>query len=227
MSASDERPDTRERLIQAGIEIFAEHGFDAATTRMLTDSAGVNLSAIPYYFKSKEGLYREVIDRIAVNLAKQMTPVLERIDETCSSGEMTPARAITLIKELIADMVEVICEAPYAAWYNQIILREQMNPSGAYDIIYNKLMKRMLDSLVKLVSVSTGESKKRKTTLQAFSLFGQVLIFRTARESIVRYLGLDGYNAAELEELREIITTGVVNSLKLDEKEMNKNNGSV
>ena len=35
MSDPNSRPDARERLIQAGIQIFAEYGFSATTTRML------------------------------------------------------------------------------------------------------------------------------------------------------------------------------------------------
>ena len=51
---------TRDRLL-AGAEIeFAEHGFDGASLRGITATAGTNLAAVNYHFGSKEGLFREV-----------------------------------------------------------------------------------------------------------------------------------------------------------------------
>ncbi|MRR31366.1 TetR family transcriptional regulator, partial [bacterium] len=52
---------TRRKLIEAGIEIFGVYGYEAATTRMLSKAAKVNLGAIPYHFGSKEGLYHAVV----------------------------------------------------------------------------------------------------------------------------------------------------------------------
>ena len=48
---------TREKLLTSSIDVFGRYGFDGATTRMLAETAGVNLQAIPYYFGGKEGLY--------------------------------------------------------------------------------------------------------------------------------------------------------------------------
>ena len=56
--------DARERLIAAGIAIFARPGYEGASTRMLATSATVNLATIPYYFDGKEGLYHAVVRRI-------------------------------------------------------------------------------------------------------------------------------------------------------------------
>ena len=54
-------PDSRTQLIQAAAQVFSVKGFDAASTREICQSAGVNLSAIKYYFADKAGLYRAVL----------------------------------------------------------------------------------------------------------------------------------------------------------------------
>ena len=51
---------TRERLLTAAAELFAERGFRGATMRAIAARAGTNLAAANYHFGSKEKLYREV-----------------------------------------------------------------------------------------------------------------------------------------------------------------------
>jgi TetR/AcrR family transcriptional regulator, regulator of cefoperazone and chloramphenicol sensitivity len=49
--------DTKARLLEAALDIFAKEGYDAATTRNIAKKAGVNESLIQRYFKSKLGLF--------------------------------------------------------------------------------------------------------------------------------------------------------------------------
>lgn len=51
---------SRERLLRAGLRLFAHQGFAATSTRELAQAAGVNIAAISYYFGDKAGLYRAV-----------------------------------------------------------------------------------------------------------------------------------------------------------------------
>ena len=53
-------PDTRDALIEAALACFAKYGYDATSIRLVASMAGKNSSLISYYFKGKEGLYREV-----------------------------------------------------------------------------------------------------------------------------------------------------------------------
>ncbi len=54
--------DARDALIQTAARLFAEHGFEAVSTRMLSKEAGVNIAMIAYYFGSKEKLFEAIID---------------------------------------------------------------------------------------------------------------------------------------------------------------------
>jgi AcrR family transcriptional regulator len=51
---------SRERLLHAGLRLFAQHGFAKASTREIAEAAGTNVAAISYYFGDKAGLYRAV-----------------------------------------------------------------------------------------------------------------------------------------------------------------------
>ena len=52
---------TREAIIKAAVHLFAEKGFDSTSVRDIVTKARVNQAAINYHFKSKDGLYLEVL----------------------------------------------------------------------------------------------------------------------------------------------------------------------
>jgi AcrR family transcriptional regulator len=52
---------TREAIIKAAVHLFAEKGVDGTSVRDIVTKARVNQAAINYHFKSKDGLYLEVL----------------------------------------------------------------------------------------------------------------------------------------------------------------------
>jgi AcrR family transcriptional regulator len=65
-SASERKRDperTRERILEAALVEFGEHGFAGARISAIAKRAGVNQQLISYYFDGKEGLYRALNDR--------------------------------------------------------------------------------------------------------------------------------------------------------------------
>jgi AcrR family transcriptional regulator len=52
---------TREAIIKAAVHLFAEKGFDGTSVRDIVTKARVNQAAINYHFKTKDGLYLEVL----------------------------------------------------------------------------------------------------------------------------------------------------------------------
>ena len=204
MTDPDPKLDTRDRLIQAAIEIFAENGFDATTTRMLADKARVNLSAIPYYFRSKEGLYQAAVEHIADVLGERLQPFVQRLADLSGKG-LDRKTARSLIGEGLATMIAVMCGDPDTLPFSKIIFREQMAPTAAFDLIYPRIMERVLKAFATLIAAATGESDQRQCDLQAVLFVGQVMIFRAGRATAVRRLGMEGYTASEIAEIQDII----------------------
>jgi AcrR family transcriptional regulator len=54
--------ETRQRLLEAATEIFAELGYHKASIRAIALKAGTNLASIHYHFRDKAGLYRAVFE---------------------------------------------------------------------------------------------------------------------------------------------------------------------
>lgn len=63
ISKKRDRGQTEDRLIDAGIEVFSDMGYDAATTKLISTKSCVNESLIMRYFGGKEGLLLEIIRR--------------------------------------------------------------------------------------------------------------------------------------------------------------------
>ena len=64
---------TQERLIKATQALIASYGYDAMTTRMIANTAGVSLSAINFHFNNKEELIATAIENKLVVTTLQDT----------------------------------------------------------------------------------------------------------------------------------------------------------
>ena len=62
---------SRERLLDAAEELFADYGFNGVSVCKIVEAAKVNLGAIPYHFGTKENLFKQVIYRRALPLQKE------------------------------------------------------------------------------------------------------------------------------------------------------------
>jgi AcrR family transcriptional regulator len=71
---------TRERLIDAAIDLFGERGFAETSVQALTAAARANLAAVNYHFGSKEGLLRVAIHRVIDPVNAAQLAALDRLE---------------------------------------------------------------------------------------------------------------------------------------------------
>ncbi len=62
IDTKQQKPDSKERILQTAVSLFARHGFAGTGMRELAAEAGVNLSMVNYFFGSKKGLLKEILD---------------------------------------------------------------------------------------------------------------------------------------------------------------------
>lgn len=53
---------TQQRILEAAVREFAAYGYEGASVRRIAAGAGENVGLIPYYFGSKENLWRAAVD---------------------------------------------------------------------------------------------------------------------------------------------------------------------
>ena len=61
--------DTRARILNVAGQLFADHGFESVTSKMICEQAKVNMAAVNYHFGSREGLYRATLLEVHQHLA--------------------------------------------------------------------------------------------------------------------------------------------------------------
>ncbi len=90
---------TRERILDAAEQLFAEQGFEGTSIRAVTKEAGANLAAVGYHFGSKAALFEAVAERVMGPVIAEQLGRLNDLEE----GEREPE-----IEELVEAFV-----APY------------------------------------------------------------------------------------------------------------------
>jgi AcrR family transcriptional regulator len=64
---------TRDRIVAAAADLFAERSFDGATTREIAARAGVTQPLLNYHYRSKDELWTAAVDSIFESLVESMT----------------------------------------------------------------------------------------------------------------------------------------------------------
>jgi len=72
---------SKEKIIEAAIEVFFEKGFDAASMRVIAERAGLTKPMIYYHFKNKEALYLELLEEHLEVFCNQLEAIVGSEDE--------------------------------------------------------------------------------------------------------------------------------------------------
>ncbi|MCK2217231.1 TetR/AcrR family transcriptional regulator [Actinomadura sp. ATCC 31491] len=77
------RTDTRERIQQVALELFAERGYDKTTLQEVAERLEITRPALYYHFRTKEAILSSVVDRLAESMdelvawAREQPPTTE------------------------------------------------------------------------------------------------------------------------------------------------------
>jgi TetR/AcrR family transcriptional regulator, regulator of cefoperazone and chloramphenicol sensitivity len=181
-----EMTDSAKALIEAALPIFGLRGLDGASTRDVARSAGKPMSAITYHFGGKEGLYLACARHIGQTIGGFVGTALEDTDK---GAPVSVADARANIAMLFGVLIQALNRSETAV-FAQFIMREQQEPTEAFDIIYSGMMGRVLARLVSLMTiVADGRSSDIEIRVRVIALMGQVMAFRTARAATLRLTG--------------------------------------
>ncbi|HKU93976.1 MAG TPA: CerR family C-terminal domain-containing protein [Vineibacter sp.] len=200
---------TRQRLVQVALDSFGRQGFEATSTRAISQRAQANISAILYHFGGKHGLYLAVAEHIADFMGSRIAPVRTQIEAALASGGVDPDGAIRLVEAAIARAAMVLAQ-PETEAIARFIVREQQEPSEAFTVIYDRMMGVMLPLIRRLVAIATHDDPQRDVVgLRTFTILGQFLVFRVARAAVLRQMAWHDVGPSQVQALTKVIQHSV------------------
>ncbi len=169
---------TRERLLDAAGEIFAQKGFRKATVREIVRQAGANLNAVNYHFGDKEGLYRAVFEH-AHHISGHPDP-----DAIQKLADLDPEdRLRTHITWHLRGMLSE--QRP--PWLARLRVREMTEPTGVLELLVEQYIRPHFLMLVAMIRELVGDGvSEDRVRLCATSVAAQCLHYHHARPVVSR-----------------------------------------
>ena len=157
---------TRDALIAAGAELFADRGYDGVPVRVIAEKAGVNTAMINYHFGGKRKLY------LAIATAT-FSEILAGVERLAESSRPAPE----VLRELVALVGEVATRRhPH---FCSMMLREVVAGGTHLDAALIDKPARMLGAVQRIVArgISEGDFRPVDPILTHVSLVGSLVFF--------------------------------------------------
>jgi TetR/AcrR family transcriptional regulator, regulator of cefoperazone and chloramphenicol sensitivity len=140
-----EANDARSRLVTSALRLFAEKGYESASTREICEAAGTNISAIRYYFGDKAGLYRAAFT--------------EPMGESCCGANIGDYADLPLSEALgrfFSEFLEPLKKGEELGLVMKLHFREMIEPTGAWQQEIDAEIKPQHEALVTLLKGHLG-----------------------------------------------------------------------
>lgn len=176
---------TRAAILQAALEVFAEHGYTAGSTREIAARAGAHHALIKYYFENKEKLWREAVKYLFERQARELSfePAPGALDT--ARGRREHAR------EVLRRWVVYCARHPEHA---QLMVQESVRDSKRLRWMADTFVKRTAESAAALVDLLQKENML-PTQVSAVALIyiivGAAQQFYTLAPEVRRVWGVD------------------------------------
>ncbi len=192
---------TRQDLLAAAAQVFAERGFREATIREICRRAKANGAAVNYHFGGKEGLYAEVLAE-GQRLKRRQ---LELSTVAAAAGDAGNPEG-QLARFVRAMLTELLTEAP-DSYHNQLMFQEMIAPTAALDRVVSESIRPTATELDVILQKLLGKGfRVGARRLIGLSIVSQILNYKHCHAVITRLFPDLTVDASQIEVLAEHIT---------------------
>ena len=178
--------ETRATILEVAERIFAEVGLAGARTEAIAQAAGVNKALLYYYFKSKDDLYRAVLESHLTEFRRRALGILEQTED---------ARAkILRYMNLHFDFISA---RPY---YPQLVQRLMSTDDRLVHRLYQEYSAPLYSKLVNAIEegVRSGEFRPVDPHHTVYSLVGLSVFYFAAAPIVKEVSHIDAFNRANV-----------------------------
>jgi AcrR family transcriptional regulator len=182
---TDHKASTKARILNSAGIIFGKKGFKDATIREIARAAKVNIAAINYHFRDKEGLYGAVLEDV-------FHTGFTRFPATLATG--ADADAEQRLQAFIRAMFYRL--QSHEGWggmagQGRLIVRELLDPSPAFEMVLDKYVKPHKDLLLTIiVDIMQTDPGPEKLMPCAISIIGQCIYYALG-STVIRKISAD------------------------------------
>jgi AcrR family transcriptional regulator len=195
---------TKDRLLAAASELFAERGFHRTTVRDIAARARVNVAAGNYHYGSKRALYLAVLRAQFADIRATLRARGAAVGE----GELerlTRRQLVALLRARVSVMLDLLLGPPPGV-HGTLMQREMCDPSEALAVIVDEFILPMAGEM-RAIAERLAPGADRKTLERCvFSVVGQALFYRFTMPAMLRMLGVPAYPRGLVRELVAHIT---------------------
>ena len=177
MSSAETDQGTRERLLEAACDVFAEKGYRDATNRDICRRAGANVAAVNYYFGSKEALYAEAWRRAFQDIQQKHPP---------DGGVPSDAPPEERLRGRVSALIHQIADEENQAFL--MVHRERAAPTPLLGEMQRKCLKPVIEAITALMRdlLGPGVPERRVHFCVASTLSQCVDVMGHLRQSEIR-----------------------------------------
>lgn len=183
----DNKLDTKERLLEAGMHEFGEHGFNDASIRRICGRAEANPAAVNYHFGDKQRFYAEVLVTCHER-ASQRRPMPRLEDNPGEPEERLHAWIHWFLDRLLVQSK--------AGPLGKLMAREMFAPTPAFEELIRRSLLPINLALAKIIAAVLGDADPQKVQLCLHSVLGQCMIYKHAEPAFERL-----HRIAEVQQL--------------------------
>lgn len=170
--------DTKKRILEVSLELFAKKGFDGVSVREIAKEVGVRESALYKHYKNKEDILDKIVEEMISSIRNGYE--LRQVPETLSVGVSEGYRNIS--EDQLCDMswsiFKMFTEDSKLSNFRRLLMLEQFH-NKTFAKYYDKFfIKGVIESQAKtfLQLVDSGLFRKADERIIALHFYGPIML---------------------------------------------------
>ena len=202
----ENKPTTKERVLQAAGGIFAEKGYHDATVAEICEAAGANIAAVNYHYGDKEKLYDEVW-RHAFSITSEAYPLDGDLSVDASAQDYLYSYASAILHRIFNE--------DETGLFAKLLYREMASPTLALDKIAKDVLFPQSQHLDGIIEKMLGKDfDEHQLFLCKHSIIGQCAFYNFSRPLRERVIGKETMSEEEIDRIARHIARFSLGGLK-------------
>lgn len=181
---------TRDRILHTAIGLFAKHGFEGCSVKMICDQAGVNISSVSYHFGGKDQLYQECLRQFGKARLEITLRILSIGDLQAHSSSPTRIGYFTRLDLFVEEMIR--CQFEETNLVLMIHRELESDMSRSLDV-FKKTFHKVFEAFVRFIEIGITHRFLPRQNAQVTTLliFGAINNTLRIQSPLLRDLSTD------------------------------------